>query len=102
MAGRYKIFLGMAAGAGKTYRMLQESHAEADLGRDVAIGLVETHGRADTRRLVEGLDVVARRTVDYRGTTLREMDLPAVVARRPELAVVDELAHTNAPGLEHA
>jgi two-component system, OmpR family, sensor histidine kinase KdpD len=102
MAGRYKIILGMAAGAGKTYRMLQEGHAEADLGRDVAIGLVETHGRTDTQRLIEGLDVIPRRRIDYHGTMLREMDLPAVLARRPELALIDELAHTNAPGLEHA
>jgi two-component system sensor histidine kinase KdpD len=101
MAGRYKIFLGMAAGAGKTYRMLQEGHAEADLGRDVAIGVVETHGRAETRRLVNGLDVIAPRLVDYRGATLAEIDLPAVLARRPELVLVDELAHTTAPGLEH-
>ena len=97
MAGRYKIFLGMAAGAGKTYRMLQEGHAEADLGRDVAIGLVETHGRAETTRLLEGLDAIAPRRVAYRGTTLDEMDLPAVLARAPELALVDELAHTNVP-----
>ena len=102
MAGRYKIFLGMAAGAGKTYRMLQEGHAEADLGRDVAIGLVETHGRADTDRLIDGLQVIPRRQVDYRGTTLEEMDLAAVLERRPELVLIDELAHTNAPGLEHA
>jgi two-component system sensor histidine kinase KdpD len=102
MAGRYKIFLGMAAGAGKTYRMLQEGHAEADLGRDVAIGLVETHGRGDTRRLVDGLEVIPRRRVDYRGTTLEEMDPAAVIARGPELALIDELAHTNAPGLRHA
>ena len=102
MAGRYKIFLGMAAGAGKTYRMLQEGHAEADLGRDVAIGLVETHGRADTRGSSTGSRSSLPRRVDYRGTTLEEMDLPAVLARGPELVLVDELAHTNAPGLEHA
>jgi two-component system sensor histidine kinase KdpD len=102
VAGRHKILLGMAAGSGKTFRMLQDGHAEADLGRDVAIGLVETHGRADTERLVAGLDVVARRRVDHRGTALEEMDLPAVLARAPELALVDELAHTNAPGLQHA
>jgi two-component system sensor histidine kinase KdpD len=101
MAGRYKIFLGMAAGAGKTFRMLQEGHAEADLGRDVAIGLVETHGRADTERLVEGLDVVPRRRVEYRGTVLEEMGLPAVLERHPELCLIDELAHTNPPGVEH-
>jgi two-component system sensor histidine kinase KdpD len=101
VAGRHKIFLGMAAGSGKTFRMLQEGHAEADLGRDVAIGLIEAHGRLDTERLVDGLDVVPRRVVDYRETTLEEMDLPAVLARRPELVLVDELAHTNAPGVEH-
>ncbi|HTN25131.1 MAG TPA: histidine kinase [Solirubrobacteraceae bacterium] len=102
MAGRHKILLGMAAGSGKTFRMLQEGHAEADLGRDVAIGLVETHGRAETDRLVAGLDVVPRRLVEHRGATLSEMDLPAVLARAPELALVDELAHSNAPGVEHA
>ena len=102
MAGRYKIFLGMAAGAGKTYRMLQEGHAEADVGRAVAIGLVVTHGRADIERLVEGLAVIPRRPLHYRDTTLEEMDLPAVLRRRPELCLIDELAHTNAPGIEHA
>jgi two-component system sensor histidine kinase KdpD len=102
VAGRHKIFLGMAAGAGKTYRMLQEGHAEADLGRDVAIGVVVTHGRADTARLVDGLEVVPRRIVEYRDTRLDEMDLPAVLARAPELALVDEIAHSNAPRLEHA
>lgn len=102
MAGRHKIFLGMAAGAGKTFRMLQEAHAEADLGRDVVIGIVETHARADTEQLVDGLDEVARRLVDYRGSALSEMDLPALLERRPELALIDELAHTNARGLEHA
>jgi two-component system, OmpR family, sensor histidine kinase KdpD len=102
MAGRYKIFLGMAAGTGKTYRMLQEGHAEADTGRDVAVGLVETHGREETARLIERLEVIPRRRVEYRGTTLEEMDLPAVLARAPELCLIDELAHTNAPGVEHA
>jgi two-component system sensor histidine kinase KdpD len=100
--GRYKIFLGMAAGVGKTFRMLQDGQAEADLGRDVVVGLIETHGRRDTAALVEHLEVVPRRTVAYRGTTLEEMDLPAILARRPELVLIDELAHTNAPGLEHA
>jgi two-component system sensor histidine kinase KdpD len=102
VAGRYKIFLGMAAGVGKTFRMLQEGHAEADTGRDVAVGFVEPHGRPETARLIDGLDVVPRRRVEYRGTTLDEMDLPAVVARAPELVLIDELAHTNAPGVEHA
>ena len=102
MAGRYKIFLGMAAGVGKTFRMLQEGHAEADTGRDVTVGLVEAHGRTGTARLIEGFEVVPRRRVDYRGTTLEEMDLPGILARAPELVLIDELAHTNAPGVEHA
>jgi two-component system, OmpR family, sensor histidine kinase KdpD len=99
--GHYTIFLGMAAGVGKTYRMLQEGHAELEAGRDVVIGLVETHGRQDTAALAEALPSVPRRRVDYRGTELWDMDLPAVLRRAPELALVDELAHTNAPGLEH-
>jgi two-component system sensor histidine kinase KdpD len=102
VAGRYKIFLGMAAGVGKTFRMLQEGQAEADSGRDVTVGFVEDHGRAETARLVANLEVIPRRRVEYRGTTLEEMDLPAVLARAPELVLIDELAHTNAPGLEHA
>ncbi|MEA2360056.1 MAG: two-component system, OmpR family, sensor histidine kinase KdpD [Solirubrobacteraceae bacterium] len=99
--GHYTIFLGMAAGAGKTYRMLQEGHAEQEAGRDVVIGLVETHGREDTAALAEGLPAVPRRRVTYRGTDLEDMDLPAILRRAPELCLVDELAHTNAPGLEH-
>ena len=100
--GRYKIFLGMAAGVGKTYRMLQEGQAEAESGRDIVVGLVETHGRAETAALVGGLEVVPRRRVDYRDTALEEMDLPAVLARAPELVLIDELAHSNAPGVDHA
>ena len=99
--GRYKIFLGMAAGVGKTYRMLQEGQAEAEAGRDVVIGYVEPHGRAETIALGEGLEVIPRRRVTYRDTTLEEMDLPAILRRRPELCLIDELAHTNAPGVEH-
>ena len=99
--GRYKIFLGMAAGVGKTYRMLQEGQAEAEAGRDVVIGYVEPHGRAETVALGEGLEVIPRRRVTYRDTTLEEMDLPAILRRRPELCLIDELAHTNAPGVEH-
>ena len=100
--GRYKIFLGMSAGVGKTFQMLQEGQAEAESGRDVVAGLIETHGRAETAALVGGLEILPRRRVDYRGTTLEEMDLPAILARRPELALIDELAHSNAPGVEHA
>ncbi|HET8976664.1 MAG TPA: histidine kinase, partial [Solirubrobacteraceae bacterium] len=100
--GRYKVFLGMAAGVGKTYRMLQEGQAEALAGRDVVIGYLEPHGRIETLAQAEGLEVVPRRRVEYRGTTLEEMDLPAVLRRAPEICLIDELAHTNAPGTEHS
>src|SRR5450755_434421 len=99
--GRYKIFLGMAAGVGKTYRMLQEGQAEAEAGRDVVIGYLEPHGRAETVALAEGLEIVPRQRVTYRDTTIEEMDLPAILRRAPELCLIDELAHTNAPGVEH-
>jgi two-component system sensor histidine kinase KdpD len=99
--GHLKVFLGMAPGVGKTYRMLQEGAAEADSGRDVAIGYLESHGRAETLAQAEGLEVIPRRHLEYRGTPLQEMDLPAVLARKPELCLIDELAHTNAPGVEH-
>jgi two-component system, OmpR family, sensor histidine kinase KdpD len=99
--GHYKIFLGMAAGVGKTYRMLQEGRAEQAAGRDVAIGLLETHGRADTAAQADGLEIISRRRIEYRGTLLEEMDLPAIFQRAPELCLIDELAHTNAPGVEH-
>ncbi len=99
--GKHKVFLGMAAGAGKTYRMLQEGHAEVDAGRDVVIGLVETHGREATAALAAGLEVIPRRHVAYRGSELEEMDLPGILRRAPELCLIDELAHTNVPGVEH-
>jgi two-component system sensor histidine kinase KdpD len=100
--GRYKIFLGMAAGVGKTYRMLQEGQAEAEAGRDVVIGYLEPHDRPETIAQAEGLELIPRRRVRYRDAELEEMDLPAIVRRAPELCLVDELAHTNPPGLEHA
>lgn len=99
--GRLLVFLGMAAGVGKTYRMLLEGHSELEAGRDVVIGLLETHGRREIARLAEGLPIIPRRRVEYRGTALEEMDLPAVLTRAPEVCLIDELAHTNAPGLEH-
>ncbi|MGZ5313776.1 MAG: histidine kinase [Solirubrobacterales bacterium] len=99
--GRYKIFLGMAAGVGKTYRMLQEGRAEAEDGRDVVIGYLEPHGRVETEAQAAGLERLPRRKVEYRGTRLEEMDLPAILRRKPELALIDELAHTNPPKLEH-
>lgn len=100
--GQLKIFIGMAAGVGKTYRMLQEGHAAQDAGRDVAIGYIEPHRRPETAALAEGLEQVPRRRVSHRGVELEEMDLPVLLERAPELALIDELAHTNAPGLEHA
>ncbi len=99
--GRLKIYLGFAAGVGKTYEMLQEGHRLKRQGVDVVIGYVETHGRAETAALAEGLEQVPRRRTEYRGVTLEEMDSDAVVARRPTVALVDELAHTNAPGSSH-
>ena len=99
--GRLKIFLGAAPGVGKTYEMLVSGHARKAEGVDVVVGIVETHGRRETQALVEGLEVVPRRTVDYKGRTLDEMDIDAILARRPQLVLVDELAHTNAPGSRH-
>jgi two-component system sensor histidine kinase KdpD len=99
--GRYKIFLGMAAGVGKTYRMLQEGHALADSGHDVVIGYVEPHRRPETSALVEGLEAVPTRRVTYRDKQLDEMDLPGILRRKPEICLIDELAHTNVPGVEH-
>lgn len=100
-SGRYKIFLGMAAGVGKTYKMLQEGHAEVAAGRDVVIGYLEPHKREETSAQARGLEVVPRRRVQVRDVGVEEMDLPALLHRNPELALIDELAHTNAPGLEH-
>jgi two-component system, OmpR family, sensor histidine kinase KdpD len=99
--GRHKIFLGMAAGVGKTFRMLQEGRAELGEGHDVAIGYLEPHDRPETAAQSAGLPVIPRRTVTYRDVTLEEMNLPAVLERAPELCLIDELAHTNAPGVEH-
>ena len=96
--GRLKLYMGFAAGVGKTYRMLEEAHALRKRGVDVVIGFVETHGRADTVALLSGLEEVPRRRVEYRGVGVEEMDVDAVIARRPAVAIVDELAHTNAPG----
>jgi two-component system sensor histidine kinase KdpD len=95
--GRLKVFIGSAAGVGKTYQMLEEAHALKRRGIDVVLAFIETHGRAETAALIEGLDVIPRRKVEYKGVTIEEMDLDAVLARKPHVAIVDELAHTNAP-----
>ena len=99
--GRLKVFLGMSPGVGKTYAMLEAARRELAAGRDVLIGYVETHGRKETDALTSGLPAVPRKTVEHRGITITEMDLDAVLARQPRLALVDELAHTNAPGSRH-
>lgn len=99
--GKLKIFLGSAPGVGKTYEMLVTAQARRREGVDVVVGLVETHGRIETAELLEGLEQIPRRAVDHRGIMLEEMDLDAILARRPKLVLVDELAHTNAPGSRH-
>lgn len=99
--GRLKIFLGYAAGVGKTYTMLEAAHERKAEGVDVVVAYVETHGRAEIEALLQDLESIPRRQVEYRGKLLAEMDVDAVVARRPQLALVDELAHTNAPGSRH-
>jgi len=99
--GRLKVYLGMAAGVGKTVAMLREARRLRAEGVDVVCGLVETHGREETVAELEGLEVVPRKTVLYRGVPLEEMDIDALLARRPDVAVVDELAHTNVPGGRH-
>jgi len=99
--GKLKIFLGAAPGVGKTYEMLLAAQAKRRDGADVVVGVVETHGRRETEALLEGLEVIPRREVDYKGHLLAEMDLDAILKRHPELVLVDELAHTNAPGSRH-
>src|ERR1700749_3840955 len=100
-SGRLKIFVGAAPGVGKTYEMLQSAHARLKAGVDVVVGAVETHGRAETEALLDGLEVLPRKRLDYKDQVLEEMDLDALIARRPQLALVDELAHTNVPGSRH-
>jgi two-component system sensor histidine kinase KdpD len=100
-SGRLKIFVGAAPGVGKTYEMLQQARARKQDGYDIVVGVVETHGRKETQALLEGLEVVPRRRLEYRGQSLEEMDLDAVIARHPQIVLVDELAHTNVPGSRH-
>lgn len=100
--GKLKIYIGMSAGVGKTYRMLQESHALLRNGVDICIGYVETHKRAETHALLEGLPIVERRKIFYRGKEIEEMNLKAILNRHPEIVIVDELAHTNAEGSKNS
>jgi len=99
--GKLKIFVGAAPGVGKTYEMLQQARARKKDGYDIVIGVVETHGRKETEALLDGLEVIPRRRLDYKGQWLEEMDLDAIIARRPQIVLVDELAHTNVPGSRH-
>jgi len=99
--GRLKIYIGPAAGVGKTYRMLEEAHELRSKGTDVVLGFIETHGRVETDRKVGDLEIVPRKKIPYRGVELEEMDVDAILARRPEVAIVDELAHSNLAGSKH-
>jgi two-component system sensor histidine kinase KdpD len=99
--GHLKVFLGMVAGVGKTFAMLQRAHQLKSQGVDVVVGWVDTHGRAETAKLLEGLEVLPRREINHRGVTVTELDLDALLKRRPKIALVDELAHSNAPGSRH-
>jgi two-component system sensor histidine kinase KdpD len=99
--GKLKIYIGHAAGVGKTYQMLEDAHLLKKQGADVVAGFIEAHGRAETAEKIAGLELVPRRKVAYKGKDLEEMDLPAILSRKPEIVLVDELAHTNVPGLEN-
>src|SRR6476619_1109654 len=99
--GKFKIFFGAAPGVGKTYEMLLSAHRRKAEGVDVVVGVVETHGRAETEAQLTSLEVIPRRKVEYKGRSIEEMDLDAILARRPRLVLVDELAHSNAPGSQH-
>src|SRR5271169_822763 len=98
--GRLQLFLGYAAGVGKTYRMLEEAQQLKRQGKDVVVGYFEPHGRKDTIARTAGLEMIPTKTINYRGVTLQEMDTEAILKRRPAICVVDELAHTNVPGSE--
>jgi two-component system, OmpR family, sensor histidine kinase KdpD len=100
--GRLRVYLGMAPGVGKTFRMLEEGHRRAARGTDLVVGFVEPHGRPHTQELLEGLEIVPRQRIDYRGVVVEEMDTDAVLARNPTVALIDELAHTNVPGSARA
>src|SRR5512132_1595192 len=99
--GKLKIFLGYVAGVGKTYAMLEAAHQRKEQGWDVVVGYIETHRRAETEDLVSGLEILSRKKIEYHNVNLPEMDVDAVLKRRPRLVLVDELAHTNAPGSRH-
>src|SRR5579863_8753568 len=99
--GRLKVFLGMAPGVGKTYEMLAQANRRRQEGDEVLVGVVETHGRRETEAWLEGLEVLPRKPIEHRGRVLMEFDIDAALARKPQLLLVDELAHSNAPGARH-
>src|SRR5690242_1566893 len=99
--GKLKIYIGHAAGVGKTFQMLEDAHLLKKQGVDVVAGIIETHGRAETAERVGDLETIPRRRIAYKGKQLEEMDLPAILRRKPEVVLVDELAHTNVPGTEN-
>src|SRR5713226_7667968 len=99
--GRHRVYLGIAPGVGKTYTALEELHRRKERGTDIVIGFLETHGRPRTAELASDLEVVPRKQIPYKGVTVQEMDTEAVIRRAPSAALVDELAHTNAPGSAH-
>src|ERR1700755_1207688 len=99
--GKLTVFFGSAPGVGKTYAMLESARLEREEGRDVVVGVVETHGRYDTGALLIGLELLPRRSIEHHGIKLDELDLDAALARKPQVLLVDELAHTNAPGSRH-
>src|SRR5215510_10482196 len=99
--GKLKIYIGHAAGVGKTYQMLEDAHLMKKQGVDVVAGLIETHGRVETAERLGDLEVVPLRRIEYKGRPIGEMDLPAIFARKPEVVLVDELAHTNVPGAQN-
>src|SRR5665213_2580289 len=99
--GRLRIFVGAAPGVGKTYEMLQTARARKHDGYDIVVGVAETHGRKETEALLEGFEIIPKKRIEYKGQALEEMDLDALIARHPQIALVDELAHTNAPGSRH-
>ena len=102
MTGELRVYLGAAPGVGKTYAMLDEGHIRRERGTDLVIGVVETHGRREIDQLVKGLEVVPRRVLQHRSARFTEMDVDAILARAPEVALVDELAHTSVPGTRTA
>ncbi len=99
--GKLKIFLGYVAGVGKTFAMLEAAHQRKDEGIDIVVGYVETHGRKDTEDMLKGLEIIPGQEIEYHGKKVKEMNLDSILARHPQMVLVDELAHSNVPGMRH-